>query len=180
MKFWGAAWLTKIAYYCLLKFPVSLFDFHHCLYFFHSEECDLKEKQFFEIFQFFIGTEGAPRLPMYTWRWKTYNWPKDNITHRLDYKGKKVKISASLHKSMSARQGASWPWRKTPSKTTSSPIFVSKAPLRIHPQPHWDVDEGGRSHLQPQAGSPIHAMQGILPCKLNYRSLPLSATFTAF
>ena len=51
----------------------------------------------------FIGTEGALRLPMYTWRWKTYNWPKDNITHRLDYKGKKVKISASLHKSMSAR-----------------------------------------------------------------------------
>ena len=70
--------------------------------------------------------------------------------------------------------------RKTPSKATSSPIFVSKAPLRIHPQPHWDVDEGGRSHLQPQAGSPIHAVQGILPCKLNYRSLPLSATFTAF
>ena len=70
--------------------------------------------------------------------------------------------------------------RKTPSKATSQPIFVSKAPLRIHPQPHWDVDEGGRSHLQPQAGSPIHAVQGILPCKLNYRSLPLSATFTAF
>ena len=65
-------------------------------------------------------------------------------------------------------------------KLHQKPHLNQSSSQKRQPQPHWDVDEGGRSHLQPQAGSPIHAVQGILPCKLNYRSLPLSATFTAF